>query len=76
LYLRHLQRVFLELSPNKTWEGFIGGFLLTHLYAFVFAPVWCPAPLPSTSSARGEPCEYQGGLHLRRDSFWSVRASG
>lgn len=37
-------RVFLELSPNKTWEGFIGGFLLTHLYAFVFAPVWYNHP--------------------------------
>ena len=37
----------------------------------------CGAPphSPSTCSARGAPCEYQGGPHLRRDSFWSVRAS-
>ncbi len=35
--------MFLELSPNKTWEGFLGGFVLTHLYAFIFAPVWCAA---------------------------------
>ncbi|CAE7533185.1 cdsA [Symbiodinium microadriaticum] len=27
---------FLALSPNKTWEGFIGGGLLTMLFSFFF----------------------------------------
>ena len=31
---------FLQLSPNKTWEGFIGGFMLTLAYAVLGAPVW------------------------------------
>eukprot|EP00994_Dinema_validum_P005142 NODE_324_length_1891_cov_131.399566_g233_i0.p1 GENE.NODE_324_length_1891_cov_131.399566_g233_i0~~NODE_324_length_1891_cov_131.399566_g233_i0.p1 ORF type:complete len:280 (+),score=38.60 NODE_324_length_1891_cov_131.399566_g233_i0:432-1271(+) len=41
---------FLKLSPNKTWEGFIGAFFLTLVFAF-FIPKWlvqfpyltCPA---------------------------------
>lgn len=36
------QRQFLgALSPNKTWEGFIGGGLCTILFAFGFARVLC-----------------------------------
>ena len=31
---------FLQLSPKKTWEGFIGGFLLTITYAVLGAHVW------------------------------------
>jgi len=27
----------IELSPKKTWEGFIGGFFSTLIVAFVFA---------------------------------------
>ena len=32
---RFIQKRFLELSPNKTWEGFIGGGLCTMVFAFV-----------------------------------------
>jgi phosphatidate cytidylyltransferase len=31
---------FLQLSPNKTWEGFIGGLLCTLLYAVLSVKVW------------------------------------
>jgi len=53
---------FLQLSPNKTWEGFIGAFLCTMIFSFFFPALlarysWyiCPAkglyvwPLPSAS---------------------------
>merc|ERR1719218_2872 len=29
---------FLSLSPNKTWEGFVGAFILTLLWAYYSAP--------------------------------------
>jgi len=29
---------FLSLSPNKTWEGFVGAFILTLLWAYNSAP--------------------------------------
>ena len=31
---------FLQLSPNKTWEGFIGGLILTVMYGVLSAPLW------------------------------------
>lgn len=30
---------FLQLSPNKTWEGFLGGAMITLLFGFVFAGI-------------------------------------
>ena len=41
---RFIRRNFLELSPNKTWEGFIGGGLCTVLFAF--ATPWVYRWLP------------------------------
>jgi phosphatidate cytidylyltransferase len=32
--------LFLKLSPNKTWEGFIGGGLCTFIFAFYWPLVW------------------------------------
>ena len=35
------QAAFLgELSPNKTWEGFIGGGICTVIFAFLSAPLY------------------------------------
>lgn len=41
---------FLALSPNKTWEGFIGGCIFTMIFSFIFPAIlaqysWfiCPA---------------------------------
>jgi phosphatidate cytidylyltransferase len=34
-----VMRPFLELSPNKTWEGFLGGAFATVLFGFWFAGV-------------------------------------
>ena len=36
-------RPFLALSPNKTWEGFLGAFLLTTLYAWFGVGWWAGA---------------------------------
>ncbi len=40
---------FLSLSPNKTWEGFIGAFLCTMIFSFFFSALlaqfsWCVCP--------------------------------
>lgn len=50
---RFIQRQFLALSPNKTWEGFIGGFIVTLLlspiqvYLYQIPDFWvCPAGVP------------------------------
>ncbi|CAM9111681.1 unnamed protein product [Hapterophycus canaliculatus] len=32
-----IKKPFLKISPNKTWEGFIGAFLFTCLFAFYFS---------------------------------------
>jgi len=37
---RFIRTQLIELSPKKTWEGFIGGFILTVLYGMLGAPVW------------------------------------
>jgi phosphatidate cytidylyltransferase len=37
---KFIKTPFLALSPNKTWEGFIGAFIFTMIFAFV-----CPAIL-------------------------------
>ena len=34
---RFTKRTFMALSPKKTWEGFVGAYIATTLYAF-FAP--------------------------------------
>ncbi|CAB1120846.1 unnamed protein product [Ectocarpus sp. CCAP 1310/34] len=32
-----IRKPFLKISPNKTWEGFIGAFFFTCLFAFYFS---------------------------------------
>ncbi|CAM9852428.1 unnamed protein product [Laminaria digitata] len=32
-----IKKPFLKISPNKTWEGFIGAFFLTCVFAFYFS---------------------------------------
>ena len=34
---RITSRKFLSISPNKTWEGFVGAFLFTVLFGFAFS---------------------------------------
>merc|ERR1740121_2182574 len=34
---RFIKSPFLELSPNKTWEGFIGAFPLTVVWAYLYS---------------------------------------
>ncbi|CAK4614907.1 hypothetical protein LEN26_006415 [Aphanomyces euteiches] len=47
---KFIKTTFLKLSPNKTWEGFIGAFLCTLVYAFFSSAVlaqysWMICPL-------------------------------
>jgi len=35
------KRKFLELSPNKTWEGFLGSAVCTCIFAFWFSKLLC-----------------------------------
>jgi phosphatidate cytidylyltransferase len=37
---KYINRPFLELSPNKTWEGFIGGGICTILFASIWPLAW------------------------------------
>jgi len=41
---RFIQKRFLELSPNKTWEGFIGGGICTVLFAFATPAIYARMP--------------------------------
>jgi len=36
-----IRRQFLELSPNKTWEGFLGSAVFTCIFAFWFSGKLC-----------------------------------
>lgn len=38
---RLIRRKFLELSPNKTWEGFFGSAVCTLIFAFWFSRFLC-----------------------------------
>lgn len=42
---RFVKRSLLELSPNKTWEGFIGGAVSTIVFAWCFSGYLCRSPL-------------------------------
>jgi phosphatidate cytidylyltransferase len=42
---KFIKKQFFKLSPNKTWEGFLGAFILTLLFSFFF-----PAFLNSMSN--------------------------
>eukprot|EP00668_Euglena_longa_P014282 GGOE01018261.1.p1 GENE.GGOE01018261.1~~GGOE01018261.1.p1 ORF type:complete len:400 (-),score=125.51 GGOE01018261.1:174-1373(-) len=58
---------FLPLSPNKTWEGFVGAAILTVIFGFL-APVFmtqfedltCPAQAPGEA----HPCELSAIFRL------------
>ncbi len=36
------RKILPKVSPNKTWEGFLGGWILTGLLIFLLAPVFTP----------------------------------
>lgn len=53
---RFMNRPLLQLSPNKTFEGFFGAIVWTALFAFLFAGhvasfKWMTCPAPSLSLA-------------------------
>lgn len=53
---RFIQAPFIALSPNKTWEGFLGAAVLTVIFSFFFPALlsqwdWftCPQPFITTN---------------------------
>lgn len=53
---KFIKKPFLALSPNKTWEGFIGAFVLTMVFSFLFPAVLAQYPMFTCPA---------DGLHLR-----------
>ena len=53
---KFIKRPFLSISPNKTWEGFIGAGILTTIFSFFF-----PVLL---SRWKWFTCPLQNGLHV------------
>lgn len=41
------RKIIPKVSPNKTWEGFVGGVLTTTLLAVLLAPLLTPLTLPA-----------------------------
>lgn len=39
---KFINKPFLQLSPNKTWEGFIGASILTMIFSFFFPALLAP----------------------------------
>jgi phosphatidate cytidylyltransferase len=37
---RFIKQPLIQLSPNKTWEGFVGGLICTVMYGVIGAPLW------------------------------------
>ena len=54
---RFVKRPFLHLSPNKTWEGFVGAFFCTLLWAFWFSGFLSRFPYFSCSFKQLRPSE-------------------
>lgn len=73
---RLVSRPFLALSPNKTWEGFVGALVLTVAYAYLTANMWAAAPwmrcsFPEVSQRfRG-----LGGTGCASDTYFEVAAA-
>merc|ERR1711959_274133 len=65
--LRLTKKQFLALSPNKTWEGFLGAGVLTLLFAYFAAPLF------GTSSLRCSYNEVQAGATMcSNDYLWKA----
>lgn len=49
---KFIKRPFLEISPNKTWEGFIGSAFCTLIFAWYFSKFLASTPLMVCVPAR------------------------
>jgi len=72
--------VFLQLSPNKTWEGFIGGGIFTLLFGF-FLPVYlskfdyltCSYEQSLVQSSTDVACaELPGSVFVAVENLWGL----
>lgn len=66
----------IKLSPKKTWEGFIGGFLATVVFGFIFAYVFsqyqycvCPVDYSSETNRFSADCEPSEIFQLQKYSL-------
>jgi phosphatidate cytidylyltransferase len=76
---KFINRPFLKLSPNKTWEGFIGGGICTIIIGWYLAKLlaqfnWmiCPAPITLWSDAltcEPDPLYVNGHLEIPEQVF-------
>jgi phosphatidate cytidylyltransferase len=62
---KFIDKPFLSLSPNKTWEGFIGGFFATLVVGFAY-PAVCYKILPA-AAWRWLICPLEGSTCRSRD---------
>merc|ERR1719476_360477 len=59
---RWIKAPFLALSPNKTWEGFMGGLVCTVIWGIWYADAisranWLVCPAKDLHSRGGRTCE-------------------
>ena len=53
-------KLYVAVSPNKTWEGFIGGMVFTTSLAFGMRATFMPFLTPIDALALGIPCSLLG----------------
>ena len=61
-----------KVSPNKTWEGFLGGLATTTLAAVLLAPVLTPFSLGHSLLAVRRSCDDSpvNSHHVERQQAW------
>lgn len=67
-----------DLSPNKTWEGFLGGGFFTMVAGFYLPKLWASSKYMTCSymeySALGEECAIPEVFQLRSMPVWPLSA--
>jgi len=67
---RFIKRPLLELSPNKTWEGFLGGAVCTMAFGYVVPKILSRYPWMTCTY---EAIQQYGGSCTPSEVFWNHR---